>query len=173
MRTLCVLKTSTSLGCLSDHSQHSLRLSPSHRPCARVFTPSLSELLFHSGFYLVSHANYCNQTQVFLILHLTHYLPLSPESFSRCRLRWTTPPSPHTPTARLRPGSPPACSPPPPFLERKSATTICVPGLWITLNLKGCNARYQRVIRALVSFMRWSHCKGAWSEQRVNSHPRR
>ncbi len=27
------------------------------------------------------------------------YLPLSPESFSRCRLRWTTPPSPHSPTA--------------------------------------------------------------------------
>ncbi len=32
-------------------------------------------------------------SQVFLILHLTH-LPLSPESFSRCRLHWTTPPSP-------------------------------------------------------------------------------
>ncbi len=27
--------------------------------------------------------------------------------------RFPTPPSPHTPTARLRPGSPPACSPPP------------------------------------------------------------
>ncbi len=29
-------------GCLRDHSQHSFRLSPAHRPCARVFTPSLS-----------------------------------------------------------------------------------------------------------------------------------
>ncbi len=85
--------------------------------------------------------------------------------------RLPTPPSPHTPTARLRPVSPPACSPP--FLERKSATAICTPGLWTTLNLKGCKARYQRVIRALVSFMRWSHWRGAWSEQRVNSRPRR
>ncbi len=85
-----------------------------------------------------------------------------------------TPPSPHTPTARLRPVSPQACSPPPPpFLERKSATAICTPGLRTTLNLKGCKARYQRVIRALVSFMRWSHWRGAWSEQRVNSRPRR
>ncbi len=98
--------------------------------------------------------------------------PTSPKSLSRCGPRWTTPLSPHTPTARLRPGSHPACSPPP-FLERKSATAICTPGLWITWNLKGCKARYQRVIRALLSFMRWSHCRGAWSEQRVNSRPRR
>ncbi len=42
-----------------------------------------------------------------------------------------------------------------------------------SLCLKGCNARYQRVIHALVSFMRWSHCRGEWSEQRVNSRPRR
>ncbi len=35
-------KNINSLGCLSDHSQHSLRLSLSHRPCARVLTPSLS-----------------------------------------------------------------------------------------------------------------------------------
>ncbi len=38
--------------------------------------------------------------------------PTSPKSLSRCRPHWTTPPSPHTPTARLRPGSHPACSPP-------------------------------------------------------------
>ncbi len=35
-------KNINSLGCLSDHSQHSFRLSLSHRPCARVLTPSLS-----------------------------------------------------------------------------------------------------------------------------------
>jgi len=35
-----------------------------------------------------------------------------------------------------------------------------VTGLWITLKLKGCKARYHRVIRALVSFMRWSHWSG-------------
>ncbi len=88
--------------------------------------------------------------------------------------RLPTPPSPHTPTARLRPGSPPAYSPPPPpFLERKSATAICIPGLWTTLNLNGCKARYHRVIHALVSFMWWSHWRGAWSKQRVNSRPRR
>ncbi len=76
---------------------------------------SLPELPFHGGFYPVS-------TPITAIRHRWSsfctwptYLPLSPESFSRCRLRWTTPPSPHTPTARLRPGSPPACSPPPPI----------------------------------------------------------
>ncbi len=29
------------------------------------------------------------------------YLPLSPESFSRCRLRWTTPPSPQCVTSKV------------------------------------------------------------------------
>ncbi len=77
--TLCVRS-----GCLSRH-----------RPCARVSTPSLNELPFHGGFYPVS-------TPITAIRHRCSsfctwptYLPLSPESFSRCRLRWTTPPSPH------------------------------------------------------------------------------
>ncbi len=175
MRTLRVLKTSTlsgvsaitlsiRSGCLplTDRApESSLRLSPLN-PCS-------TDALFGLSTPITAIRDRCSSFCTW-----PTYLPLSPESFSCCRLRWTTPPSPHTPTARLRPGSPPACSPPPPpFLERKSATVICVPGLWITLNLKGCNARYQRVIRALVSFMRWSHCKGAWSEQRVNSRPRR
>ncbi len=96
-------------------------------------------------------------------------LSLSPAAdFAEPRPPRHIPPPPDSGREALRPAAPP-----PPFLERKSATVICVPGLWITLNLKGCNARYQRVIRALVSFMRWSHCKGAWSEQRVNSRPRR
>ncbi len=74
MRTLRVLKTSTlsvvsaitlsiRSGCLSltDRApESSLRLSP--------WTPVSRWLL--SGL----HANYCNQTQVFLILHLTHLL---------------------------------------------------------------------------------------------------
>ncbi len=88
--------------------------------------------------------------------------------------RLPTPPLatyPHRPSQAGEPSG--LQPPPPPFLERKSATAICTPGLWTTLNLKGCNARYQRVIRALVSFMRWSHWRGAWSEQRVNSRPRR
>ncbi len=97
-------------------------------------------------------------------------LSLSPAAdFAEPRPPRHIPPPPDSGREALRPAAPP----PPPFLERKSATVVCVPGLWITLNLKGCNARYQRVIRALVSFMRWSHCKGAWSEQRVNSRPRR
>ncbi len=76
--TLCVRS-----GCLSRH-----------RPCARVSTPFLYELPFHVGFYPVS-------TPITAIRHRCSsfctwptYLPLSPESFSRCRLRWTTPPSP-------------------------------------------------------------------------------
>ncbi len=55
---------------------------------------SLSELPFHGGFYPVS-------TPITAIRHRWSsfctwptYLPLSPESFSRCRLHWTTPPSP-------------------------------------------------------------------------------
>ncbi len=55
---------------------------------------SLLELPFHGGFYPVS-------TPITTIRHRWSsfctwptYLPLSPESFSRCRLRWTTPPSP-------------------------------------------------------------------------------
>ncbi len=57
---------------------------------------SLSELPFHGGFYPVS-------TPITAIRHRWSsfctwptYLPLSPESFSRCRLRWTTPPSPQS-----------------------------------------------------------------------------
>ncbi len=162
-----------SLGCLSDHSLYSFRLSLSHSPCARVFTPSLSsnpcstDALFGLSTPITAIRDRCSSFCTW-----PTYLPLSPESFSRCRLRWTTPPSPHTPPARLRPRSPPACSPPPPHSWRGSRLQSSAFEV-ITLNLKGCNARYQRVIRALVSFMRWSHCKGAWSEQRVNSRPRR
>ena len=41
--------------------------------------------------------------------------------------------------------------------RKKSAMAICTPILWTTLNLNGCKARYQQVIRPLVSFMQWSH----------------
>ncbi len=78
--TLCVRS-----GCLSRH-----------RPWARVSTPSLHELPFHGVFYPVS-------TPITAIRHRCSsfctwptYLPLSPESFSCCRLRWTTPPSPQS-----------------------------------------------------------------------------
>ncbi len=63
---------------------------------------SLSELPFHGGFYPVS-------TPITTIRHRWSsfctwptYLPLSPESFSRCRLRWTTPPSPHAATETVK-----------------------------------------------------------------------
>ncbi len=62
MRTLRSPRYINSLGCLSVHSLCSFWLSPSHRPCARVSTPSLSELPFHGGFIRSLHANYCNQT---------------------------------------------------------------------------------------------------------------
>ncbi len=62
---------------------------------------SLSELPFHGGFYPVS-------TPITAIRHRWSsfctwptYLPLSPESFSRCRLRWTTPPSPQLVFSKL------------------------------------------------------------------------
>ncbi len=81
--TLCVRS-----GCLSRH-----------RPCARVSTPSLSSSS-HSTVALLSLS-----TPITAIRHRCSsfctwptYLPLSPESFSRCRLRWTTPPSPQRPT---------------------------------------------------------------------------
>ncbi len=96
VRTLRVLCTST----LSVVSAITLCVRSGchsrHRPCARVSTPSLSELPFHGGFYLVS-------TPITAIRHRCSsfctwptYLPPSPESFSRCRLCWTTPPSPHS-----------------------------------------------------------------------------
>ncbi len=95
VRTLRVLCTST----LSVVSAITLCVRSGclfrHRPCARVSTPSLNELPFHGGFYPVS-------TPITAIRHRCSsfctwptYLPLSPESFSRCRHRWTTPPSPH------------------------------------------------------------------------------
>ncbi len=174
LRTLRALKTSTlsvvsaitlsiRFGCLplTDRApESSLRLSP------RVPTPRW--LYWVSPRQLLQ-----SDTGVphFALDPLTYrcLLSLSPAAdFAEPRPPRHIPPPPDSGREALRPAAPP-----PPFLERKSATVICVPGLWITLNLKGCNARYQRVIRALVSFMRWSHCKGAWSEQRVNSRPRR
>ncbi len=120
LRTLRALKTSTLSVVSAITLSIRLRLSPAHRPCARVFTPSPSSSS-HSTVALLSLS-----TPITAIRHRCSsfctwptYLPLSLESFSRCRLRWTTPPSPHTPTARLRPGSPPACSSPPPIPGEK------------------------------------------------------
>ncbi len=62
-------------GCLGFHSLCSFWPSPQPSPCARVSTPSLSLFSSSSVAFIRSlHANYCNQTQVFLILHLTHLL---------------------------------------------------------------------------------------------------
>ncbi len=65
--------------------------------CARVFTLSLSASS-HSTVALLGLS-----TPITAIRHRCSsfctwptYLPLSPESFSRCRLRWTTPPSPQS-----------------------------------------------------------------------------
>ncbi len=173
---LCVTPGNiNSLVRLRDHSLYSFRLFLSDSSCARVFTPSLS-LNCHSTAAFIRSPRQLLQSDTgdphFALDPLTYrcllsLLPLQ-TSLNHAPPRHIPPP-PDSGREALRPAAPP----PPPFLERKSATVICVPGLWITLNLKGCNARYQRVIRALVSFMRWSHCKGAWSEQRVNSRPRR
>ena len=54
------------------------------------------------------------------------------------------PPSPDLGRGSIRPNPLP---PPSPWeRERKSATTICAPGLWITRKLNGCSARYHRVV---------------------------
>ncbi len=61
--------------CGWTHSLCSLWLSPQPSPRAWVSTPSLS--VFSTSPVACNrslHANYCNQTQVFLILHLTHLL---------------------------------------------------------------------------------------------------
>ncbi len=112
---LCVTRKHQLSRSLSDRSLYSFRCFSLTARAPSLHSVSLFELPFHGSFYLVS-------TPITAIRHRWSsfctwptYLPLSPESFSRCRLRWTTPPSPHTPTARLRPGSPPACSPPPPI----------------------------------------------------------
>ncbi len=73
-------------------------------------------------------------------------LSLSPAAdFAEPRL-----PSPHTPTARLRPGSPPACSPPPPHSWRgsrlqSSASPACgSPWIWraVMPDTNGWSARW-------------------------------
>ncbi len=95
-------------------------------------------------------------------------LSLSPAAdFAEPRPPRHIPPPPDSGREALRPAAPP-----PPIPGEEVGYSHLRPRP-VDLNLKGCNARYQRVIRALVSFMRWSHCKGAWSEQRVNSRPRR
>ncbi len=120
--TLCVRS-----GCLSRH-----------RSCAWVSTPSLNELPFHGGFYPVS-------TPITAIRHRCSsfctwptYLPLSPESFSRCRLRWTTPHAPLTtyPHRPTQAGKPSGLQPPPPHSWRgsrlqSSASPACgSPWIW-------------------------------------------
>ncbi len=84
---------------LSRLSQRSLSVFVPAASLLQLVRPSLhsvslNELPFHGGFYPVS-------TPITAIRHRWSsfctwptYLPLSPESFSRCRLRWTTPPSP-------------------------------------------------------------------------------
>ncbi len=58
--------------------------------------------------------NHWNQIQVLIIIHLPTDSPLVSEpALPLARSAFPRPPSPHTPTARLRPVSPPACSPPP------------------------------------------------------------
>ncbi len=91
---LCVTRTHQ----LSRLSQRSLSVFVPTASLWQLVRPSLhsvslNELPFHGGFYPVS-------TPITAIRHRWSsfctwptYLPLSPESFSRCRLRWTTPPS--------------------------------------------------------------------------------
>ncbi len=75
-------------GCLSltDRApESSLRLSPLN-PCSM-------DALFGLSTPITAIRDRCSSFCTW-----PTYLPLSPESFSRCRLRWTTPPSPHGPS---------------------------------------------------------------------------
>ncbi len=113
LRTLRALKHQLSR--LSPRSLSAFVSAVSRSQTVRPSLHSISLLEFplHGGFIGSLHANYCNQTQVFLILHLTHLLTAVSGVFLPLQTSLNHAPSPHTPTARLRPGSPPACSPPP------------------------------------------------------------
>ncbi len=130
MRTLRVVGTSTlsvaSVHQLSRLSQRSLSvfvlavsLSTDHAPESplRLSLNSRSTVAFIRSL----HANYCNQTQVFLILHLTHLLTTVSCVFLPLQTSLNhAPPAtyPHRPTQAGKPSG--LQPPPPPFLERKS-----------------------------------------------------
>ncbi len=88
--------------------------------CPSLHSVSLLEFPLHGGFIGSLHANYCNQTQEFLILHLTHlltavswvFLPLQP-SLNHAPLATY----PHRPTQA---GKPSGLHPPPPHSWRGS-----------------------------------------------------
>lgn len=116
---------------LSQNTYNSTGSSPEHSACMSPQSVS-PQVAFNRSL----HASYWNKTQVFVILCLTylstaHLLSLSPTA----ELAETCPHC-HIPLPHSWKGSHP---------QR--------PDLWTTLNLKGCNARYQQVIRVLLSFM--------------------
>ncbi len=132
---------------------------------------------FHGGFYPGLHANYYNQTQVILILHLTHLLTAVLLSLSPAAdFAETTPPSPHTPTALPQAGKPSGLQPPPPPPHswrgsrlQSSASPACgSPWIWraVMPDTNGWSARWYPSCGGATA-------RGAWSEQRVNSRPRR
>ncbi len=78
VRTLHLLATSTlSVVSVFTLSICSRCLSRSQITRPSLHSVSLLEFPLHGGFIGSLHANYCNQTQVFLILHLTHLLTAS------------------------------------------------------------------------------------------------
>ncbi len=150
MRTLRVLKTSTlsvvsaitlsiRSGCLSltDRApESSLRLSQ--------WTPVSTVAFIWSPRQLLQ-----SDTGVphFALDPLTYrcLLSLSPAAdFAEPRPPRHIPPPPDSGREALRPAAPP-----PPFLGEEVGYSHLRPRPVITLNLKGCNARYQRVIRGV------------------------
>ncbi len=62
---------------LSSHNYAVPRISPFPRPVSAHESPSrlsLTSMFVSHSFIRSLHANYCNQTQVFIILHLTYLL---------------------------------------------------------------------------------------------------
>ncbi len=120
LRTLCLVCSST-LTVVSDFTlcvRSGYPLSPAHAPESPLRL-SLSSPRSPVVFIRSLHANYCNQTQVFLILHLTHLLTavcLSPAAdFAEPRPLATYP---HRPTQAGKPSG--LQPPPPPHFWRES-----------------------------------------------------
>ncbi len=74
LRTLRALKHQLSRLSPRSLSAFVSAVSRSQAVHPSLHSVSLSEFPLHGGFIGSLHANYCNQTQVFLILHLTHLL---------------------------------------------------------------------------------------------------
>ncbi len=151
---MCALYAS-SVHQLSRLSQCSLSVFVLAVSRSQTMRPSLHsvfllEFPLHGGFIGSLHANYCNQTQVFLILHLTHLLTAVSWVFLPLQTSLNHAPlatCPHRPTQA---GKPSGLQPPPPHSWRgsrlqSSASPACgSPWIWraVMPDTNGWSARW-------------------------------